>query len=120
MFPHTKLSRLDLLLNNKIDGSVYWKDLSKNLNDSSIAKVHQIRDGIDAKSCATIIYTSGTTGTPKGVMLSHTNIASNVINSVESFPFEKNAEGKALSFLPLNHIFERMVSYIYLHCDNAI
>ena len=110
----------DIISFDKIDGSIYWKDLSKNIDDNAIKNVHQIRATIDAKSCATMIYTSGTTGTPKGVMLSHTNIASNVINSVESFPFEKNPEGRALSFLPLNHIFERMVTYIYLHCDNAI
>ena len=110
----------DIISFDKIEGSIYWKDLSKNVDASAITKVHEIRNKIDALQCATIIYTSGTTGTPKGVMLSHTNIASNVINSVESFPFKKNHEGRALSFLPLNHIFERMVSYIYLYCDNAI
>jgi len=47
-------------------------------------------------------------------MLSHRNILSNVLNSKKTFPFEDNVNGKALSFLPLNHIFERMVSYIYI------
>ncbi|HXS37423.1 MAG TPA: AMP-dependent synthetase/ligase, partial [Flavipsychrobacter sp.] len=68
---------------------------------------------ITGETLATIIYTSGTTGDPKGVMLSHDNIVSNVRDSLPAFTFaDKN--GKALSFLPLNHIFERMVTYIYL------
>ena len=73
-----------------------------------------IKSKIVPANCATIIYTSGTTGKPKGVMLSHRNIVSNVLNSVKNFPFKENIKGKALSFLPLNHIFERMVSYIYI------
>jgi len=53
-------------------------------------------------------------------MLSHRNIVTNVINSVISFPFDRNVEGKALSFLPLNHIFERMASYIYINSGISI
>jgi long-chain acyl-CoA synthetase len=74
-----------------------------------------IRNSINSEDLCTIIYTSGTTGTPKGVMLSHKNILSNVMNVEEVFrPIVSEKDAKALSFLPLNHIFERMVSYIYL------
>ncbi|MBL0182170.1 MAG: long-chain fatty acid--CoA ligase [Chitinophagaceae bacterium] len=92
----------------------HWKKLLADITDPDLAKLEETKSGIRAEHCATIIYTSGTTGTPKGVMLSHRNIVSNVLNSVKSFPFEPNVTGRALSFLPLNHIFERMVSMIYI------
>ncbi len=98
----------------------YWKAL---LPDSTAEKLQQlalIKDNINAANCATIIYTSGTTGTPKGVMLSHKNIVSNVLNGTSSFPFQRTTSAKALSFLPLNHIFERVVSYIYFYGGYSI
>src|SRR5205823_6252267 len=67
---------------------------------------------INTEDLFTIIYTSGTTGSPKGVMLSHHNVLSNVMTCIPYLPVEKNA--RVLSFLPLNHIFERMVTYVYL------
>ena len=93
----------------KIDGIHHWKEILKTDGFSEITK---IADQIKAEDLATIIYTSGTTGKPKGVMLSHNNIASNVFDSIPCFPPGENM--KALSFLPLNHIFERMVTYLYL------
>lgn len=74
-------------------------------------QVQAIKDSIKGGDLATIIYTSGTTGNPKGVMLSHTNIISNFVN-VSYIP-TFGEEGKALSFLPLCHVYERMLNYLY-------
>jgi len=84
-------------------------------DDRDVA-VDALRSKIDADDLATIIYTSGTTGRPKGVMLSHENISSNAITSVgEISDFETGADGEvALSFLPLTHVFARMLLYAYV------
>lgn len=70
---------------------------------------------ISEDDVVTIIYTSGTTGTPKGVMLTHKNIVSNVLASVERVPIPKDDEVRVLSFLPINHVYERMLVYLFLH-----
>jgi long-chain acyl-CoA synthetase len=98
---------------NKIEGCKNWEELLELGRDTSNQDVVEDRkNSIDAMDLATIIYTSGTTGQPKGVMLSHNNIVSNVLDSSNRIPFQ---EGKsvALSFLPICHIYERMVTYIY-------
>jgi long-chain acyl-CoA synthetase len=98
-----------------IQASLHWKEILSKATDSDLQKLKEIRDSIRHEDLCTIIYTSGTTGVPKGVMLSHKNILSNVFAVQEIFKpiiFEK--ESRALSFLPLNHIFERVVSYEYM------
>jgi long-chain acyl-CoA synthetase len=97
-----------------------WKSILDLPSPEHFEKIAAVKKNIQPEHCATIIYTSGTTGFPKGVMLSHRNIVTNVINSCDSFPFEERVTSKALSFLPLNHIFERMVSYIYLRSGISI
>ncbi|MEA5109379.1 Long-chain-fatty-acid--CoA ligase FadD15 [bioreactor metagenome] len=81
-------------------------------------QVQAIKDSIQGDDLATIIYTSGTTGNPKGVMLSHTNIISNFIG-VSYIP-TFGEEGKALSFLPLCHVYERMLNYLYQYLGISV
>jgi long-chain acyl-CoA synthetase len=97
----------------------HWKELLAKSTPDLIAQIKPIADKITYEDLATIIYTSGTTGVPKGVMLSHRNILSNVIACIPCFP-PGDPKTRALSFLPLNHIFERMVSYIYLFNGTSI
>jgi long-chain acyl-CoA synthetase len=85
-------------------------DLGK--DESNQDEVIAAKDSVSEEDLATIIYTSGTTGRPKGVMLSHKNIVSDVLNSEKRIPFIAG-KTKALSFLPICHIFERMVTYLY-------
>ncbi|HZW65121.1 MAG TPA: long-chain fatty acid--CoA ligase [Hanamia sp.] len=102
----------------KIDGVRNWRDLLLPLTENILGEIRAISDKIRYEDLATIIYTSGTTGVPKGVMLSHKNVLSNVIDSLPCFPPGENM--KALSFLPLNHVFERMISFIYLFKGTSI
>src|SRR5665213_183394 len=102
----------------KIEGVKHWEEIQLHLTENILSKIKVISNNIKSEDLATIIYTSGTTGTPKGVMLSHRNILSNVMDSLPSFP--PGEDLIALSFLPLNHIFERMVSFIYLFKGTTI
>ena len=100
---------------DKTVGARDWKEI---FSDDKTPD-ESVTSRIKAETLATIIYTSGTTGDPKGVMLSHNNIVSNVQDSMPAFTFAERGE-KALSFLPLNHIFERMVTYIYIQAGISI
>ena len=82
------------------------------------AKVDSIKAGIKTDDLATIIYTSGTTGHPKGVMLSHSNIISNFMAVKEIPPIGE--DGRALSYLPLCHIYERMLVYLYQYLGISV
>ena len=105
---------------NDISGCKNWNELLElGKDESNQNEVEERKNNVDPLELATIIYTSGTTGRPKGVMLSHNNIVSNVLNSASRIPFEAG-KSKALSFLPICHIYERMVTYIYQFYGVAI
>ena len=103
-----------------IAGCNHWeKLLALGKDESYQEEVEKRKNNIKELDLATIIYTSGTTGKPKGVMLSHKNIVSNAINSTHRIPFELG-KSKALSFLPVCHIYERMLLYMYQYCGVSI
>ena len=105
---------------NEIEGCANWKELLEAGKDESFQpEVEARKNSVDKMDLATIIYTSGTTGRPKGVMLSHNNIVSNVLDSANRIPFEPG-KSVALSFLPICHIYERMVTYIYQYYSVSI
>lgn len=103
-----------------IAGEKSWKELLDSGKDTNNQKILEERkNNIKPEDLATLIYTSGTTGKPKGVMLSHNNIVSNVLSSFERVPLEYG-NVKALSFLPVCHVFERMILYLYQYCGASI
>ncbi len=98
---------------NQIPGCKNWSEILELGSDASNqGEVDRMKDSITEDELATVIYTSGTTGRPKGVMLSHKNIVSDVLMSAERVPFE-SGNSRALSFLPICHIYERMILYLY-------
>ena len=105
---------LEVYTFDDIDGSRNWKELlEKGKSNKFDQDLAERKVAVKSKDTATIIYTSGTTGLPKGVMLSHSNIVSNVLSSSKRIPFERG-NGRALSFLPVCHSFERIIHYIYI------
>lgn len=104
---------------DRIEGCRHWGELLELGADEATQEAVEARKAaVKPEDLATLIYTSGTTGRPKGVMLSHENIVSNVLASKERVPFEYGS--LALSFLPVCHIFERMILYLYQYCGISI
>jgi len=102
------------------DGMLTWEEVLKRGEAAKTADpgwFRMSREQVRPEDLATLIYTSGTTGTPKGVMLTHWNLASNVLSSIERMPWDIEGDRghKILSYLPLSHVFERMLAYLYLN-----
>jgi len=94
----------------------------KEVDSESPSLFEELVDKVEPDDLATLIYTSGTTGLPKGVMLSHSNICSNVLGSMDKLPYDEKAfcNSNVLSYLPLSHVFERMVDYMYIYMGSKI
>jgi long-chain acyl-CoA synthetase len=101
-----------------IEGCRHWKELLTLGKHEHFLQIEPAAQKINTEDLLTIIYTSGTTGTPKGVMLSHHNVLSNVMATIPYLPVNPGA--RVISFLPLNHIFERMITYVYLFAGVTI
>jgi long-chain acyl-CoA synthetase len=97
---------------DKIAGARHFSELLELGKQGQVADLEPLKAAVQPEDLLTLIYTSGTTGNPKGVMLTHDNILSNCRNSQRFVPVTK--DDTALSFLPLCHIFERMVTYLYM------
>jgi len=105
---------------DQIEGGTHWTELLKPLQEKDLQHLRSVSSDVSEDDVTTIIYTSGTTGHPKGVMLTHKNILSNAMASAEVLGQIPVEQKRALSFLPLNHIFEKMVTYIYLFSGFSI
>ena len=103
---------LDVYSFDKVDGCKHFSEFLTTGTDIADADLEARKAAVKPEELATIIYTSGTTGNPKGVMLSHNNVVSNVKAVKPILPVDSTM--KVLSFLPLCHIFERMVVYVYM------
>jgi long-chain acyl-CoA synthetase len=103
---------------DKIAGIPHWSDMLEKRADENDAEVEKRKAAIKGEDLVTIIYTSGTTGNPKGVMLSHNNLLSNSEACIYSIPADNNS--RVLSFLPVCHVYERMLHYLYIRLGCSI
>jgi long-chain acyl-CoA synthetase len=109
----------DIYTFNDVSGAKNWKDIEKaGKANPTPEKLEECKKNVNADDLLTLIYTSGTTGTPKGVMLTHRNLVSNFITGASLTPF--GYHDKALSFLPICHVFERMLVYMYQYVGVSV
>lgn len=103
---------------DQVPNCPHWTEIEAAKGQTEIEVVEQRMREVKTGDLVTIIYTSGTTGNPKGVMLSHANILATVSSCIEPIPADKNS--KVLSFLPVCHIYERMLHYLYMYIGCSI
>lgn len=103
---------------DEVRGARHWSELKNAASNVAPEEVDKRKDSVQFEDLASIIYTSGTTGNPKGVMLSHRNIISNVMACVPRIPADHTS--RVLSFLPVCHIYERMLHYLYMYLGSSI
>ena len=104
---------------NKINGTKNWQEILELGKNKKVEEVAAIRQEIKPEDLMSIIYTSGTTDKPKGVMLSHKNVVSNVL-ACTKYSYVESGKDRALSFLPLNHVYERTGVYLYIYLGVAV
>lgn len=116
----TQIKTLETIYSfDKLDAVNSWEEiLKKGLEKTHQSRVDEIKDKIKDTDLLTIIYTSGTTGKPKGVMLSHKNLVSNAKSACLRLPVNHTAT--AVSFLPISHVYERMLLYLYMYTGVSI
>jgi long-chain acyl-CoA synthetase len=111
-------SLLHLFSFDKLASIPHWSHIEEQRTHSDEELVRERMKLVKNEDLVTIIYTSGTTGNPKGVMLSHQNLLSNVSACIEPIP--ANNTSRVLTFLPICHVYERMLHYLYMYLGCSI
>lgn len=104
---------------DKLEGAIFWEDFLATGVKGDRGHLETLKESIKPEDLFTIIYTSGTTGKPKGVMLTHTNILSNIFSLV-AFTSPQSGESRVISFLPLCHIYERTGILLFMYLGYSI
>ncbi|MFC3879979.1 AMP-dependent synthetase/ligase [Algoriphagus namhaensis] len=103
----------------RLKGAEFWEDFLATGVNGDLEKLESAKENVTELDLFTIIYTSGTTGRPKGVMLKHSNVVSNVLN-IEKIMTPEPGTSRALSFLPLCHIYERASSFAFYYIGYSV